>query len=135
MFSDEERAYLSTQRLARLATVAADGQPTVDAVGFQFDGARFYIGGSNLPASRKYRNIVAGNQQVGLIVDDLEAIDPWTPRGIKLHGRAEIVKRDGIFGPGDYFAIMPSVSWSWGILAPTFEADRFAPHKIVWPTE
>ncbi len=132
MFSDAERAYLRTQHLARLATVAADGQPTVDAVGFQFDGARFYIGGRNLPASRKYRNIAAGNQQVALIVDDLETIDPWTPRGIKLHGRAEIITRDGAFGPGDYFAIAPSVSWSWGILAPTFKAK---PHKIVWSTE
>jgi pyridoxamine 5'-phosphate oxidase family protein len=129
VFSDEEIAYLSSQRLARLATVAADGQPTVDAVGFQFDGERFYIGGINLPSSRKYRNIAAGNHLVALIIDDLESMDPWTPRGIKLHGTAEIVSRDGFFGPGDYFAITPTVSWSWGIQAPTFAAP---PHKVVW---
>lgn len=132
MFTEEEIAYLGSQLLARLATVAADGQPTVDAVGFRFDGGRFYVGGRNLSGSRKYRNIAAGNGQVALIVDDLAATDPWTPRGIKVHGTAEIVTRDGMFGPGEYFEITPSVTWSWGIVAPTFDGDRFAPHRIAW---
>jgi len=133
MFSDEERTFLGTQRLARLATVAPDGQPTVDAVGFWFEADRFFIGGINLPGTRKYRNIASGNQQVALIIDDFESIDPWTPRGIKLHGTVEIVERDGLMGPGRYFAITPRVSWSWGVLSPTFdEEDRFAPHKIAW---
>ena len=132
MFTDEEIAYLESQRLARLATVAADGQPTVDAVGFRFDGERFFIGGHELARSRKYRNIAAGNRLVALIVDDLAAVDPWTPRGIKVHGTAEIVTREGMFGPGEYFAIAPTVSWSCGIVAPAF-APGVAPHRIVWP--
>jgi pyridoxamine 5'-phosphate oxidase family protein len=132
MFTDEELAYLRSQRLARLATVALDGQPTVDAVGFQFEDGHFFIGGRNLPATRKYRNVAAGDHKVALIVDDLAATDPWTPRGIKIHGAAEIVSRDGVFGPGDYFAIAPTISWSWGIVAPTFGERGFAPHKIVW---
>ncbi len=132
MFSEEELAYLRSQRLARLATVDTNGQPTVDTVGFQFDGNRFYIGGHNLPATRKYRNVAAGNQQVALIVDDLPSTDPWTPRGIKIHGTAELVERDGIFGPGAYFAITPHVSWSWGILAPAFHEGRPARHRIAW---
>ena len=134
-FLRKRLAFLRTQRLARLATVDANGQPTVDAVGFQFDGERFYIGGHNLGASRKYRNIAAGNRQVALIIDDLESVDPWTPRGMKVHGVAEIVSRDGFFGPGEYFAITPRVTWSWGITAPTFQEGKFAPHKIVWPAE
>ena len=40
MFSDQEQAFLQVQPLARIATVATDRQPTVDAVGFEFDGAR-----------------------------------------------------------------------------------------------
>jgi pyridoxamine 5'-phosphate oxidase family protein len=40
-FSDEEVAYLRSQRLARLATVAPDGQPDVVPVGFEFDGRSF----------------------------------------------------------------------------------------------
>ena len=132
MFTPQERDYLQTQRLARLATVAADGQPTVDAVGFTFDDGRFYIGGRNLPATRKCRNVDAGNRRVALIIDDLASVQPWAPRGIKIHGSAEIVERDGMFGPGKYLAITPVVSWSWGIVGTTFEEGRFKPHKIVW---
>ena len=132
MFTPQERDYLQTQRLARLATVAADGQPTVDAVGFTFDDGRFYIGGRNLPGTRKYRNVHAGNRRVALIIDDLASVQPWTPRGIKIHGLAEIVERDGMFGPGQYLAITPVVSWSWGIVGTMFEEERFKPHKIVW---
>jgi pyridoxamine 5'-phosphate oxidase family protein len=132
MFTPEERDYLQTQRLARLATVAADGQPTVDAVGFTFDDGRFYIGGRNLPGTRKYRNVDAGNRRVALIIDDLASAQPWAPRGIKIHGSAEIVERDGMFGPGQYLAITPVVSWSWGIVGTAFEEGRFKPHKIVW---
>jgi pyridoxamine 5'-phosphate oxidase family protein len=132
MFTEQEREYLASQRLARLATVAPDGQPTVDAVGFWFEGHQLTIGGHNLPASRKYRNIAAGNHQVALIIDDILATEPWTVRGIKIHGTAEIVERDGFFGPGHYFLITPQVSWSWGIVKPTFEDGRFTPHKIEW---
>jgi pyridoxamine 5'-phosphate oxidase family protein len=132
VFTEQERAYLASQRLARLATVAPDGQPTVDAVGFWLEGDTFVIGGQNLPASRKYRNIAAGSQQVALIIDDVIATEPWTVRGIKIHGTAEIVERDGFFGPGKYFLITPQVSWSWGVLKPTFDDNGFAPHKIVW---
>ena len=132
MFTPRERDYLQTQRLARLATVAADGQPTVDAVGFTFDDARFYIGGRNPLGTRKYRNVDAGNRRVALIIDDLASVQPWAPRGIKIHGSAEIVERDGMFGPGQYLAITPVVSWSWGIVGTSFEEGRFKPHKIVW---
>jgi pyridoxamine 5'-phosphate oxidase family protein len=132
MFSEEELAYLRSQRLARLATVDGGGQPTVDTVGFQFDGERFFIGGRNLPGTRKYRNIAAGNQLVGVTVDDLAATDPWTPRGIRVHGTAEIVEREGVFGPGTYLAITPRVTWSWGILAPAFHEGRSVYHRIAW---
>lgn len=132
MFTDEEIACLGSQRLARLATVASDGQPTVDAVGFQFDGERFFIGGHMLARSRTYRNIAAGNPLVAPIIDDLAAVDPWTPRGIEVHGTAEIVARAGMFGPGEYFAIAPRVTWSWGDVAQAF-APGVAPHRIVWP--
>ena len=131
MFSDKELEYLTSQRLARFATVSSKGQPTVDAVGFVFDPQqqRFYIGGHNLPASRKYRNIAAGNRQVALIIDDLASVQPWAPRGIKVHGTAAIVQREGQFGPGDYFAITPTISWSWGIVAAAFQSP---PNRIEW---
>src|SRR6266700_5164947 len=56
MFSEQELAFLQAQPLARIATVDNDDQPTVDVVGFQFDGSRFYIGGHQLSASRLRRS-------------------------------------------------------------------------------
>jgi pyridoxamine 5'-phosphate oxidase family protein len=133
MFSEAEMSYLKSQYLARLATVSGDGQPTVDAVGFEFDGARFYIGGLALPASRKYKNVAAGNHKVSLIIDDLASVQPWKPRQIKVHGLAEIVDRAGRFGEKEYLAITPTVSWSFGIEKDeNYQAGKFTPKKIVW---
>ena len=42
MFSEKEIAYLKSQKLARIATVSADGEPDVAPVGFTFDGQRFH---------------------------------------------------------------------------------------------
>ena len=129
MFSEQERAFLQAQPLARIGTVAPDWQPSVDAVGFEFDGARFYIGGHNVQATRKYKNVVAGKTKVSLIIDDLKSIRPWQPRGIRVHGIAEIVERYGHLGPGTYLVITPKVSWSWGIEA---QEGKVGPKKIVW---
>jgi pyridoxamine 5'-phosphate oxidase family protein len=135
MFSETEIAYLKSQLLGRLATVSGDGQPTVDAVGFEFDGARFYIGGLALPSTRKYKNVAKGNHKISLIIDDLESVNPWKVRGIKVHGLAEIVERDGRFGQQEYLAITPTVSWSWGIEGENYREGKFAPKKIVWTQE
>lgn len=133
MFSREELAYLATQRLARLATVDATGQPTVDAVGFMFDGDRFLVGGRDLPATRKHRNVVAGNTKVSLIVDDLPSVDPWRPRGIRVFGIARAVTRDGMFGHGDYLQIVPAITWSWGIVTDHDDfGGGFTPRRTVW---
>jgi pyridoxamine 5'-phosphate oxidase family protein len=132
MFTERERTFIQTQRLLRLATVAADGQPDADAVGFVFDGSAFVIGGHKLAQSRKYRNVSGGNHKVSLILDDLASVDPWTPRGIKVHGVATAETRVGQFGPGDYLIVRPAVSWSWGIEGESFRGGHFQPHKTIW---
>ena len=132
MFSQQEQAYLQTQLLARLATIEPDGQPDVDVAGFEFDGARFYIGGHQLETTRKYKNIVAGKRKVSLIIDDLKTREPWAPRAIKIHGIAEVVEHEGRMGPGSYIAITPTVSWSWGIEDPQFRQGKVIPRKITW---
>lgn len=55
IFSENERDYLKSQRLGRIATAAASMsssncsvQPDVVPVGFDFDGEYFYIGGMNI---------------------------------------------------------------------------------------
>lgn len=132
MFSEQELTFLRAQPLTRIATVDNHEQPTVDAVGFEFDGARFYIGGRQFETTRKYKNIVAGHRKVSLIIDDLKSLRPWQPRGIRIHGIAEVVQRQGHLGPGGYLVITPMVSWSWGIEEPGSEQGRVGPKKIIW---
>jgi hypothetical protein len=65
-----------------------------------------------------------GNTKVALVVDDLESISPWKPRGIKIHGKAEIVERQRQFGPAPYLKVTLEKYWSWGIERPTFEEGK-----------
>ncbi|OGO26760.1 MAG: pyridoxamine 5'-phosphate oxidase [Chloroflexi bacterium RBG_16_52_11] len=134
MFTEREVAFLKSQPLARLATVAPDGQPDAAPVGFEFDGQVFYVGGHSPTHTRKYKNVQAGHTQVALVVDDLVSVDPWRPRGIRIYGTAELVERAGQFGPGIYMRITPSVSWSWSIEKPAFTEGGFDVNKIVHST-
>jgi pyridoxamine 5'-phosphate oxidase family protein len=124
IFSEVEINYLKTQRLARIATVSAKGQPDVAPVGFEFDDGYFYIGGRDNPSTLKYRNIQKGNTLAALVVDDLESVNPWKPRGIKIHGTAEIVEYKGRLGDSLYLRITPTRYWSWGIEKPVLEGGR-----------
>jgi pyridoxamine 5'-phosphate oxidase family protein len=119
-FTDEEVAYLRSQPLARIATVAPDGQPDVAPVGFEFDGTHFYVGGRDPESTRKYRNILAGNNKVALVVDDLVSTDPWIPRFMRVYGTAEPTTREGQFGPASYIRMTPLVSWSWNLAGHPF---------------
>lgn len=117
-FSEPELHYLKTQRLARIASVSKDGDPDVVPVGFEFDGKHFYIGSHDqtfFHKTRKYLNVRDGNTMVAIVIDDMESIDPWHPRGIKIKGVAEVVDHKGMFGQGKYLRITPNTTWSWGI--------------------
>lgn len=118
MFGDTEKAYLKSQQLARIATVSAARQPDVAPVGFEFDGAMFFVGGVDVERTLKFRNVQAGNRRLSLVVDDFELGQPGKPRGVKVHGTAEIVERTGQLGRGVYLAIKPDRYWSWGIVGP-----------------
>jgi pyridoxamine 5'-phosphate oxidase family protein len=124
MFSDKEINYLKSQRLARIATVSGNLQPDVAPVGLEFDGESFYIGGLQQTKTFKYENVAAGNSKVALAIDDWESIDPWKPRGIKIHGDAEIVERPGTQGPAPYLKVKPLRVWSWGIERKVFENGK-----------
>ena len=117
-FTSEEIAYLRSQPLARLATNSAGGQPDVVPVSFEFDGECFWVGGSGAAvlSTRKFRNVVAGNDNVAMVVDDLVSLDPFIARGIRVYGRAgQPVERVGLVGPGVYVSITPTISWSWNL--------------------
>ena len=122
-FSAEEIAYLRSQRLARLATVSPGGQPDVAPVGYEFDGTHVYVGGIDPARTRKFRNVQAGNEKVAIVVDDLVSAAPWTPRFLRIYGSAELVEREGPFGPGRYMRITPDVSWSFNLEGKPFTHD------------
>ncbi len=118
MLSEAEAKYLKSQRLARIASASPKGIPEVSPVAFEYDGKYFWIGSHDQSIffrTRRYKNIAAGNVRVSLVVDDLQSVNPWKPRGIKVSGTAEVMKHDGIFGMGSYIRIAPKVSVSWGI--------------------
>jgi pyridoxamine 5'-phosphate oxidase family protein len=118
IYSEPEIRYLKSQHLARIATATRQGKPDVSPVGFEFDGMHFFIGSHSQDiflSTRKYKNVRDGNKQVALVIDDLESIQPWKPRGMKINGTAEVEEHNGMFGPGKYLKITPSVTWSWGI--------------------
>lgn len=116
-FTDEELAYLRSQPLGRLATLGADEQPDVVPVAVEFDGTYLWVGGgATVRATRKFRNIAAGNHKVALVVDDLVSFDPFVARGIRVYGHAEQpFERVGMVGPGTFLRITPTVSWSWNL--------------------
>ncbi len=129
MFTDKEIEYLTGQRLGRLATVTAGGRAHVVPTGFRLDDQRtaIEIGGHNLSGRRPlYLRNIEANPWVAFVVDDLAAVNPWTPRGVTIRGRAEIHPQGGErLGPGFdslLIRIWPTRITSWGI-----EAHAFGP--------
>ena len=123
MFSEKELQYLQSQRLARIATVSASGEPDVAPVAFIFDGERFLVGGIDNKNTIKYHNTKATGR-AALVVDDFPSTDPPQPRGIKIHGKASIVQAEGRAGAGEYIEIIAERLWSWGIEAPAFSQGK-----------
>src|SRR5512143_4281017 len=118
-FTELEIGYLGSQRLGRLATVARDGTPQNNPVAFRYnpDTGTIDIGGHNLTASKKFRNVEA-DPRVSFVVDDLPSIDPWRARGIEIRGHAEALTDAG--NPHPYFGsamirIHPRRIIAWGI--------------------
>jgi pyridoxamine 5'-phosphate oxidase family protein len=128
VFTPAEIAYLSSQRLGRLATVGPDGQPHVVPVSFRYNPAldTIDIGGHDFAKRKKFRD-VGRNPRVAFVVDDVASIDPWRPRGIEIRGTAEMLASGGTeimasFDP-EMFRIRPRRIISWGI-----EAHHFSAH-------
>ena len=117
-FADDELDYLRSQPLARLATVAPDGQPDVTPVALEVEGTTLWVCGAGeaVLRTRKIRNITAGHRQVALVVDDLPSLEPFIARGIRIYGTAEDpIDRVGMVGPGHYVRVTPTISWSWNL--------------------
>ncbi len=112
VFTEAERMYLADQRLARLATASADGQPDVSAVGFGVEGDTIVSGGFDITKTVRYRHL-RENPLATIVIDDLETVDPWAPRGVKIRGHAAIEQVEDRMR----IVITPETIWSWGINA------------------
>lgn len=125
VFSDAELAYLSTQRLGRLATVSK-GQPHVVPISFRYNRETDTIdlGGHGLARSKKYRD-VQRHPSVAFVVDDVPPPPPWRPRMVEIRGTALTVPTGGeAFGRGfdpEIIRITPTRIISFGL-----ENDRSA---------
>ncbi|MGH3906002.1 MAG: PPOX class F420-dependent oxidoreductase [Pseudonocardiaceae bacterium] len=130
-FTETELEYLATQRLGRLATVQPDGMPQVNPVGFHYnmDTMTIDIGGHNMAASRKFRN-VAENGRVAFVVDDILSIQPWRVRCVEIRGHADALEP----GPaaeldGAIIRIHPRRIISFGLGDPDQDPHLLTPSK------
>ncbi len=110
-FSDDELSYLGERRLARIATVGADGTPHVVPVGWSFnaDLDAIEVGGRDFAQTKKFRDAQRGGR-AAIVIDDLASTNPWRPRGIEIRGRAEAIE-----SPDALLRIRPERIVSWGI--------------------
>jgi pyridoxamine 5'-phosphate oxidase family protein len=119
VFTRAELDYLAAQPLGRLATAGSNGMLQNNPVGFRVDAeaGTIDIGGWNMGASQKFRNVRA-NGRVAFVVDDLVSVQPWTVRGLEIRGRAEALtdaKPPQQFMSGEIIRIHPERIFSWGI--------------------
>jgi len=118
-FTDAELEYLASQRLGRLATAGPRGRLQNNPVGFRVNAEEgtIDIGGWNMAASQKFRNVRA-NGRVAFVVDDLVTVQPWVVRGLEIRGRAEALtdaEPPQPFMSGEIIRIHPERIFGWGI--------------------
>lgn len=129
-FGAEELAYLGSGGLARLATIAPDGQPDVVPVALEVGDDALWVGGvgEQVLRTRKMRNVASGSAPVALVVDDNPSFDPFVVRGIRVYGWADPpIERAGMMGPGWYVRITPVTSWSWNLSGEPLDGPGWYP--------
>jgi pyridoxamine 5'-phosphate oxidase family protein len=67
------------------------------------------VGGMDLSRTKKFKD-VRRNGRASIVIDELESIDPWRPRGIEVRGRGEAIE-----GERPLIRIHPERIVSWGL--------------------
>lgn len=115
-FTDAELEYLrgGERRLARLATIGADGALHITPVGFHHEPTldTVDIGGHSLERTKKFRDI-ENDGRVAVVVDDV--LPPWRPRGVEIRGWAEAIS-----SPEPLIRVHPQRIVSWGLESTEF---------------
>jgi len=96
---ERTRKFIHSHRVARLATVDADGQPAVIPICYVFEGKRFYSAIDEKPKTvswgrlRRLRNIEV-NPRASLLIDDYS--EDWSQLGyVLVRGLAEAIEPGG----------------------------------------
>ncbi len=128
IFTDDELAYLQGERrLARLATVGADGGPHVVPVGWSLntDLDTIEVSGHDFAQTKKFRD-VKHNGLAAIVIDDLASTDPWRPRGIEIRGQAQAIET-----AKPLIRIHPRRIVSWGVDSQSRLSRAVQPHPAV----
>jgi pyridoxamine 5'-phosphate oxidase family protein len=93
-FTDLEIEYMAGQRLGRIATVGADGQPHVVPTTFRYNAEQdaIDVGGMRMSQTKKTRD-VQRTGRASIVIDDV--LPPWSPRMIEVRGTAEVIATGG----------------------------------------
>ncbi len=101
-FSAEERAWLASQRLGRLATVSPDGVVgNAPVTYFVRADDTIDIGGMRMGRTKKFKNVQQGSR-VAFVVDIVDTSEGWHPIYLEIRGTAEAL--DDVEPPGDGFS-------------------------------
>ncbi len=94
VFSEAELDYLAGQRLGRIATVGADGQPHVVPTSFRYNPEHdaIEVGGLRMSQTKKVRDVLRTGR-ASIVIDDV--LPPWQPRMIEIRGTAEVIPAGG----------------------------------------
>jgi pyridoxamine 5'-phosphate oxidase family protein len=93
-FTELEIEYLAGQRLGRIATVGADGQPHVVPTSFRYNAEQdaIDVGGLRMSQTKKTRDVQRSGR-ASIVIDDV--LPPWSPRMIEVRGTAEVIATGG----------------------------------------
>ena len=101
-FGTDERAWLSSQKLGRLATVSPNGVVgNAPVTYFLRADDTIDIGGMRMGATKKFRNVRAGSR-VAFVVDIVDTSQGWSPIYLEIRGTAEALS--DVEPPADGFS-------------------------------
>ena len=93
-FTRQEKEYLQSQRLGRMATIDPTGDLHVVPVGFRYNPEEdtIDIGGHDIAKTKKYRDALS-HGRIAFVVDDV--LPPWKPRFVEIRGTVAAFSEGG----------------------------------------
>jgi pyridoxamine 5'-phosphate oxidase family protein len=126
-FTDRELEFLQSQRLGRLATVNAAGEPHVVPLTYRYNAEldTLDLFGMGLARSKKYRD-VGRTGVAAFVVDDAQG--QWRIRGVEVRGGAALIasgaKAINERFDDQFIRLIPKRIVGWGL-----DTDPYHPHS------